>query len=78
MNARTFLDISSYVTMAITLVLFVAALFAQGVPHDLMLEAGVFLVSAKLVIMSYRSAHLAENLESELKQIRALLETRPR
>jgi hypothetical protein len=75
---KVLLDISSYLTIAITLVLFVMALFVNGLTHDVLLEAGVFLVSAKLVIMSYKSGHLAERVQEELRQIRSLLETERR
>ena len=33
-----------------------AWLFLKGFTHDLLLEAGVFLVSVKLILMSYRSS----------------------
>jgi hypothetical protein len=70
------LDVGSYVTIAITLILFVVALFAKGLTKDLLLEAGVFLVSAKLVLMAHKSALVTDELRSELRQIRALLEDR--
>ena len=75
---KVLLDVSSYLTISITLVLFAVALFVNGLTHDLLLEAGVFLVSAKLVIMSHKSAHLAERVQEELRQIRSLLETERR
>jgi len=39
----------------ITFVLFAVALFAKGFTHDLLLEAGVLLVSVKLILMAYRN-----------------------
>ena len=53
---RKHLDLSTQVTLAITLVLFVVALFEKGFTHDLLLEAAVFLVSAKLVLLSYKAS----------------------
>lgn len=50
------LDPSTQITLAITLVLFVVALFEKGFTHDLLLEAAVFLVSAKLVLLSYKAS----------------------
>jgi hypothetical protein len=50
------LDLSTQFTLGITLVLFVVALFEKGFTHDLLLEAGVFLVSAKLVLLSYKAS----------------------
>ena len=62
MPRRKLLDIGSWITIAVTLVLFAIALLVEGVPHDLLLEAGVFLVSAKLVIMSYKNALASDEL----------------
>lgn len=76
MPRQKFLDIGSYLTIAMTLVLFVIALFVKGMTHDLLLEAGVFLVSAKLVLMSYKNSASAEAIQSELHQVRKLLENR--
>jgi hypothetical protein len=50
------LDRSTQFTLGITLVLFVVALFEKGFTHDLLLEAAVFLVSAKLVLLSYKAS----------------------
>ncbi len=67
------LDIWSPVVVAMTLGLFVAALFLKDLTHDLLLEAGVFLISAKLVIMAYKTNLLAERLEERLDQIQDTL-----
>ena len=48
-----YFDAGSLMVILITFVLFVLALFTQGFTHDLFLEAGVFLVSVKLIIMAY-------------------------
>ena len=48
------IDLSSLATLIATVVLFVVALFSKGLTHDLLLEAGVFLVSVKLVIAAYK------------------------
>src|SRR5438045_2524576 len=47
------------VVIALTLILFIVALFIQGLTHELLLEAGVFLVSVKLILMSYKNSVLA-------------------
>jgi len=49
-------DVGSMIVIGITFVLFAMALFFTGFTHGLLLEAGVFLVSAKLIIMSYKSS----------------------
>jgi len=64
------LDRGSKVVIVITLVLFVAALFTKAFTHDLLLEAGVFLVSVKLIIMAYRHSITTEELLRRLEQLR--------
>ena len=59
--------------IAITLALFVIALFEKGLSHDMLLEAGVFLVSVKLIIMSYKSARLSAELKERLDEIHGAL-----
>ena len=76
MARRKLLDIGSWITIAVTLVLFAVALLVEGVPHDLLVEAGVFLVSAKLVIMSYKNAMASDELKVELQRLREALEDR--
>ena len=76
MARRKLLDIGSWITIVVTLLLFAIALFVKGVPHDLLLEAAVFLVSAKLVIMSYKNAMASDELKAELQRLREVLEDR--
>lgn len=76
MPRQKLLDIGSYLTIGTTLVLFVIALFVKGITHDLLLEAGVFLISAKLVLMGYKNSTAAEELRGELRHLRKLLESR--
>ena len=57
-------------------VLFAAALFVKGFTHDLVIEAGVLLVSIKLILMVQRNARSEENLERHLLRIEELLVTR--
>jgi hypothetical protein len=66
-------DAGSLLVIFITLALFVMALFVKGLTHDLLLEAGVFLVSVKLIIMSHKSAVASSKLHDELAEIRILL-----
>jgi hypothetical protein len=75
-NAEKRLDAGSMLVMLITLVLFVAALFIKGPGHDLLLEAGVFLVSVKLMIVSQRNAISSERILEELRMIVSTLESR--
>lgn len=66
-------DIGSIIIIVITFVLFVTALFVKGLTHDLLLEAGVFLVSVKLIIMAYKSSVFIKGIKEELKEIKAML-----
>ena len=70
------IDLGSYLTIALTLILFIAALFLKGITHDLLLEAGVFLVSAKLVLMTHKQALIATELRAALQRIERSLESR--
>jgi len=45
-------DKGSLIVIVITFVLFTLALFTKGFTHDLLLEAGVFLVPVKLLIIA--------------------------
>jgi hypothetical protein len=69
-------DIGSLIVIVITFCLFVMALFFTGLTHALLLEAGVFLVSVKLILMAYRSSVSAAKIESELQIIRKILDDR--
>jgi hypothetical protein len=55
-------DFGSIIVIAITLILFVAALFFKGFTHDLLLEAGVFLVSVKLIMMAYNNSIVSKKI----------------
>ena len=70
---RYYFDVSSIFIILLTLVLFLAALYFTGFTHDLLLEAGVFLVSVKLILMSYKNKVSADELHLELAEIRRLL-----
>ena len=70
---KEFLDPASIAVILITLVLFISALFYKGITHDLLLEAGVFLVSVKLILLSYRNSVFTNNLKKELIEIKELI-----
>ena len=64
------LDRGSLIVILITFVLFVVALFAKGLSHDLLLEAGVFLISVKLIIMAYKHSVSTQQLLRCLEEMR--------
>lgn len=69
-------DPGSIVVIILTFVLFVVALFVKGIGHGLLLEAAVFLVSLKLILMSHKNSVLAEEMEQRLDAIYTLLRSR--
>ena len=50
----------SAVVIALTLLLFLISVFMKGFTHELLLEAGVFLVSIKLILMAQKNGRLPE------------------
>lgn len=71
-------DTPSLAVMVITFTLFVLALFTTGFTHDLFLEAGVFLVSVKLIMMAYKTSVRTERIEAQLREIKGLLTLPPK
>ena len=71
---RNYFDGASLLIIVITFALFVAALYFTGFTHDLLLEAGVFLVSVKLILMSYKNKVASDDLHTELAEIRSLIQ----
>jgi len=71
---RRHYDIWSTIVISVTVVLFVTALLLKGFVHDMLLEAGIFLVSVKLILMAHRNHVVAERTEDRLKQIQELLQ----
>lgn len=71
---KRYMDIGSLIVALVTLLLFIAALFAKGVTHDLFLESGVFLVSVKVIIMSHKNNVAAHESNEKLDRVLAMLE----
>ena len=67
------LDTGSRIVIVVTCVLFVAALFIKGFGHGVLLEAGVFLVSVKLILMSYKNSVAATEIKDRLMRLERLL-----
>lgn len=67
------IDPISMVVIALTLALFVVALFVTGFTHDLL--CGVFLVSVKLIMMSHKNGVVARQAEERLEKIQNMLQT---
>jgi hypothetical protein len=67
-------DAGSLLVILVTLILFIAALFIKGFTHDLLLEAGVFLVSVKLIMMAYHHGVSTDQLLARMDEMHAVLQ----
>jgi hypothetical protein len=67
------IDALSGLVIAITFLLFSLALFFKGFTHDLLLEAGVFLVSVKLIIAAHKHSVFDDAVLRRLDEISAAL-----
>ena len=70
---KSYFDLWSTVVIVVTFVLFFMALFFKGLTHDLLLEAGVLLVSIKIIMMSSRIANISKLMEKKLDDIHSKL-----
>ena len=70
---KKYLDLGSRIIIALTFILFMAALFTTGFTHDLLLETGVLLVSIKLMLMSYKNSLSNKELLRNLDEIKEML-----
>jgi hypothetical protein len=71
-----YLDTPSTVVALLTFALFIAALFVKGITHDLFLEAGVFLISIKILMMMHLNRQASRQVEKKLDAV--LTEPGPR
>jgi hypothetical protein len=69
LNLSKNLGIGSLAVIVVTFVLFAVALFEKGFTQDLLLEAAIFLVSVKLIIMTYRNSQGVEAIQVKLDLI---------
>lgn len=63
------LSLANAIVIAITLLLFIVALFVKGFTHDLILEAAVFLVSVKLILATHQIRYQTKRVEGKLDNI---------
>ena len=69
-----YFDTGIIIVILITVLLFTVALFVKGFTYNLLVEAGVLLVSIKLIMMAYRNSIHYSDLKKDLNEIRRLLE----
>jgi hypothetical protein len=69
---RKYLSKTDLTVIVITFLLFTVALFTKGLSHDILLEAGVLLVSIKIILMNYRNSVSNELIISKLDEIKEI------
>jgi hypothetical protein len=80
LEMRKMYDPWMLIVIVVTFILFAVALFTKGFTHDLLLEddllleAGVFLVSLKLILMSHRNSKRTDLFFKELRKIEGQLQ----
>lgn len=64
----------SAVVIALTLGLFLVSVFVKGFTHELLLEAGIFLVSVKLILLGQKNTVFSRATNQRLEHIAILLQ----
>jgi hypothetical protein len=62
-------DPASLLVIVLTFVLFSVALFVKGLTHDILIEAGVLLVSVKLIMMSSKITNISQEIVQKVSVI---------
>jgi hypothetical protein len=70
---KKYLSLADLLVITITFMLFMIALFIKGLTHDILLEAGVLLVSIKIIMMSYKNISSVNTILKELNEIKETL-----
>ncbi|MBW2676832.1 MAG: hypothetical protein JRD49_04630 [Deltaproteobacteria bacterium] len=66
-------DIGSLIIILITFILFIVALFVKGFTQDLLLEAGVLLISIKIIMMAYKNSIVNKKISKNLQEIKQMI-----
>lgn len=66
---KKYLSTADIVVIAITFILFAAALFAKGFTNALLLEAGVLLVSVKIIMMNFKCSQTNKQILEKLQEL---------
>ena len=70
---KKYLSTADLLVIIATFFLFTVALFVKGFTHDLLLEAGVLLVSIKLIMMNYRNTILNNSIIAKLDELEKII-----
>jgi len=62
-------DLTNIITIALTFILFTIALFTKGFTKELLLEAGVLLVSIKIIHMGAANRNSNKEIVTKLNEI---------
>ena len=73
LKLRERLDMGSMAIIFITFTLFVVSLFQKGLTHEILVDTGIFLVSVKLIVMSFRNNLYMKDLNQQLEEIKKLI-----
>ena len=69
LEIRRHFDLGSIIVILVTFILFVSVVFTKGFTHDILLEAAVFLVSIKLIVMPYKNIDETDAIHEKLDVI---------
>ena len=67
------IDISSLIIILITFFLFIIALFVKGLTKEMLLEAGVLLVSIKIIMMAHKNSATNNEISKDLEEIKKMI-----
>jgi hypothetical protein len=63
----------NYLVVILTIILFIVSVFVKGFTHELLIEAGVLLVSIKLIMMNYKISSTEQEILKQLNEIKEKL-----
>jgi ABC-type multidrug transport system fused ATPase/permease subunit len=67
------IGIGSLIIILITFFLFIIALFVKGWTKELFLEAGVLLVSIKIIMMAQKNSDISNEISKDLEEIKKMI-----
>ena len=73
LKLRERLDMGSMAIIVITFTLFTVSLFQKGLTHEILVDTGIFLVSVKLIVMSFKNNLYMKDLNQQLEEIKKLI-----
>lgn len=66
---NTKMNTGDIIIIAITFILFFVALFVKGLTKDILLEAGVLLVSIKIIMMARKQSSVNQEVNDKLDKL---------